>query len=245
MKHYVKVVGSLVCALLLVFTFFPVGTLLAEAEEPEGTGPKVDISVDGKTYENISDKTVVLIKDIDAVVIHILSVNGKSLTNVGTDSGVVDSEGRPVLEVNKDKAGEGVWTVRLCYHDEDDPDTSNHGAGFEIVGMQFKTSADAKIATPDKAAVKNVKAVKKGTSIRISWKTAKGAYYQIQCATSKKALDQAKMVKVAKGKTSYTIKKLKAKKTYYVRIRKVTKYNDTLGNTFEAEGKWKTVKVKL
>ncbi len=245
MRKSVKVFGSFVCAVVLMLAMLPLWPLSAGAQETEGTGPKVDISVDGTTYENISDKTVVIIKDIDTVVIRILSVNGKVLTNVGTDSGVLDSEGRPVLEVNKNKAGDGVWTVRLCYHDEDDPDTNNHGAGFEIVGMQFKTSADAKIATPSKAALKKVKAIGKASAIQITWKKADATYYQIQYAPSKSGLSKGKTIKVGKGKTSYIIKGLKGKKTYYLRIRRVTKYNDTLGNSLTVNGKWTTVKATV
>ena len=49
------------------------------------------------------------------------------------------------------------------------------------------------------------------------WKQVK--MVQIQCATDKKFEHIVKTINVAKKKTNYTIKGLKRKKTYYIRVR--------------------------
>lgn len=71
---------------------------------------------------------------------------------------------------------------------------------------------------PSKPTLKKVTAAKK--AVKVSWKQAKYVDgYQIQYATAK-SFKKAKTTTVKKYKTtSKTIKKLKAKKTYYVRIR--------------------------
>lgn len=80
------------------------------------------------------------------------------------------------------------------------------------------TSSSKKKVTVAK--VKSLKlASKKKKQLKVSWKKASGiSGYQIQYST-KKNFKSAKTVVVKKTKTSYTIKKLKSKKKYYVRIR--------------------------
>lgn len=81
-------------------------------------------------------------------------------------------------------------------------------------------------------------------SFTVKWKKASGVSgYQIQYALNKNLSKGRKTVKVAKGTTvSKTIKKLKGKKTYYVRVRS---YKTVSGKTYYS--KWsgiKTVKTK-
>lgn len=60
----------------------------------------------------------------------------------------------------------------------------------------------------------------------VTWKKTKGIDgYEIQLSTSKKFKKIAKKAKVSSSKTSATIKKLKKKTTYYVRIRTYKKVN--------------------
>ena len=61
--------------------------------------------------------------------------------------------------------------------------------------------------------------------------------YQVQIATNKKMPKGKKTVKVSKDKTSCTIKKLKSKRTYYVRIRSYKKVD---GKIYYS--KWSAVK---
>ena len=71
----------------------------------------------------------------------------------------------------------------------------------------------------DKTKISKLKKAKK--KITISWKKiSKATGYQIQVATDKKFTKNKKSVTISKNKTiSKTIKKLKSKKKYYVRIR--------------------------
>lgn len=76
-------------------------------------------------------------------------------------------------------------------------------------------------------------------------KTIKG--YQIQLATDKKFKKNKKTVTISKQKTTKTtVKKLKAKKKYYVRIRtyKNVKYQGKTIKVYSSWSKVKTVKTK-
>lgn len=95
-------------------------------------------------------------------------------------------------------------------------------------------------AKPAKCTIKSAKAKKK--SVKVTWKKTTGSGYQIYCST-KKNFAGAKKVTVKKiSKTSAAIKKLKSKKTYYIKIRAYT----TVGKTpvYGAWSKVKRVKVK-
>lgn len=76
----------------------------------------------------------------------------------------------------------------------------------------------AKVKGPKSTTVKKIKSIKK--KLKVSWKKVKSANgYQIQYSTSKK-FKKSKKITIKKAKTtSKTIKKLKSKKKYYVRIR--------------------------
>ena len=75
------------------------------------------------------------------------------------------------------------------------------------------------VSKPKSAKIKKVKAAKKAVSVE--WKKVSGVKgYQVQVATDKKFKKNKKTATVKKQKTTkVTIKKLKAKKKYYVRIR--------------------------
>ena len=90
--------------------------------------------------------------------------------------------------------------------------------------------------------IKSLKKAKK--SLKVTWKKVKGVKgYQIQYSTSKK-FKGARKVTIKKAKiTSRTIKKLKSKKKYYVRIRTyITARNK--GKTVRIYSKWSKVKMK-
>lgn len=100
-----------------------------------------------------------------------------------------------------------------------------------------------KPTTPIKVTVKKttLKSAKnaKGKKIVVKWKkNTAGNGYQIQYSTSKKFAKGNKTKTISKNKTtSYTIKKLKKKKTYYVRIRT---YKKVSGKTYYSG--WSSVK---
>ncbi len=80
---------------------------------------------------------------------------------------------------------------------------------------------------------------KKGRKLVVRWNTVKGAKgYQLQYALNKKF---KKKKSVQTKKTKYTIKKLKKKKTYYIRVRAYK-----MNGKKKVYGKWSTVKkVKI
>lgn len=98
------------------------------------------------------------------------------------------------------------------------------------------------VAKPKSAKFKKVKAARK--AIAVEWKKVSGVKgYQIQVATDKKFKKNKKTVTVKKQKTTkVTIKKLKAKKKYYVRMRT---YKTVKGKkVYSSWSKVKTVKTK-
>lgn len=100
---------------------------------------------------------------------------------------------------------------------------------------QTTTSA----SKPAKTKVQKISAGKK--SITAQWKKVAGiSAYQVQIATNKKFSKNKKTFKVSKKSTKVKIKKLKAKKVYYVRVRSYK-----IKNGKKVYSKWSTVrKVK-
>ena len=82
---------------------------------------------------------------------------------------------------------------------------------------------------------------------KVTWKKVSGvAGYQIQYSTDKKFKKNNKTVTAKKSSTSATVKKLKSKKTYYVRVRtyKTTKVNGKTTKVYSSWSKVKSVKTK-
>lgn len=112
------------------------------------------------------------------------------------------------------------------------------------------TSAPATQTTAQPAAPKNNKKVKVASakagkkSVKVTWKKVKGIKgYQIQYSTNKKFKKGNKTITVKSAKsTSATIKKLKSKKKYYVRMRTYKVVNGK--KVYSAWSKAKSVKVK-
>ncbi len=100
-------------------------------------------------------------------------------------------------------------------------------------------TAKPQSATPAKTKVQKISAGKK--SITAQWKKVAGvSAYQVQIATNKKFSKNKKTFKVSKKSTKVKIKKLKAKKVYYVRVRSYKTVNGK-----KTYSKWSTVrKVK-
>ena len=95
---------------------------------------------------------------------------------------------------------------------------------------------------PKKLKVKILKAGKK--AIYLKWSKASKVCegYQVEYSTNKKFKNSKKTVKVSKKKTSVTIKKLKSKKVYYVRVRA---YKKVKGKMYcSLWSKTKKIKVK-
>ncbi len=106
------------------------------------------------------------------------------------------------------------------------------------------TATTTATATQKPATVKVSKTTAKKNGVVVTWKTAKDVTgYEIQLATDKKFKKNKKTVKVNKKNASKkTVKKLKSKKKYYVRVRSYK-----IVNGKKVYGKWskiKTVKTK-
>ena len=98
------------------------------------------------------------------------------------------------------------------------------------------------ISKPKSASIKKVKGAKK--AILVTWKKVSGVNgYEIQVATDKKFKKNKKTVTIKKQKTTKTtIKKLKAKKKYYVRVRTYKMVNGK--KVYSSWSKAKSVKTK-
>lgn len=102
-----------------------------------------------------------------------------------------------------------------------------------------KTTAakKSKKVTVKRPSIRKIKRSKK-KQLTVYWKKDKTVSgYQIQYAANKKMTKGKKTVKVSKKKTSYTIKKLKSKRIYYVRMRSYKKMG---GKTYYS--KWSQIK---
>ena len=95
---------------------------------------------------------------------------------------------------------------------------------------------------PKSASIKKVKGAKK--AILVTWKKVSGVNgYEIQVATNKKFKKNKKTVTIKKQKTTKTtVKKLKAKKKYYVRVRTYKIVNGK--KVYSSWSKVKSVKTK-
>ena len=104
------------------------------------------------------------------------------------------------------------------------------------------SATSAQVQKPNKTSVKKSKA-KKG-SVELTWSKTKGVKgYEIQLATDKKFKKNKKTVTINKQKaTKTTVKKLKAKKKYYVRIRTYKTVNGK--KVYSSWSKVKSVKTK-
>lgn len=106
----------------------------------------------------------------------------------------------------------------------------------KIIGAQKKIN---KLSKPSATKLIKVTGAKKKISVKFK-KVKNISGYQLQIATKKSMKKGLKSYKIKASKTAYTIKKLKKKTNYYVRIRTYETINSSTGYS-----KWsKVVKVK-
>lgn len=180
-------------------------------------------------------------------------LNGKHLIATDTEENLSNDElslsigaggGFPNRIIKPKKAGTLTITGTIY----------RNGQFFRDVRQTYKVEGNTPSPTPvnkptkpakvtvKKTTLKSVKNAK-GKKLVVKWKkNTAGNGYQIQYSTSKKFAKGNKTKTISKNKTtSYTIKKLKKKKTYYVRIRT---YKKVSGKTYYSE--WSSVKkVKI
>ena len=100
------------------------------------------------------------------------------------------------------------------------------------------------IEPPTVSKVRSFKITPNKKSLKLKWKKVSGIKrYELQYSL-KKNFANAKKISISKSKTSYTIKKLKSKKKYYVRIRAVKTYKDAGYVTQTVYGTWVTKSKK-
>ena len=104
------------------------------------------------------------------------------------------------------------------------------------------TTAKSTVSKPKKTSIKKLKKGKK--SITILWAKSAGVKgYQIQLATDKKFKKNKKIITIKKQKTTKkTVKKLKSKKKYFVRVRTYKTVNGK--KVYSSWSKIKSVKTK-
>ena len=163
----------------------------------------------------------------------------------GIDNGDDVSSGRiaarPALHLNLSSS---LWTAAGKVTAENDgvspspsvtPSTTpSPENNVNTITTPSTNTSQKKVLAPAKVSLKSAKN-KKGKKAVVTWKKISGAKgYKIQYATNKK-FKKARSKTTAK--TSYTIKKLKKKKTYYIRVRAYT-----LDGKEKVYGKWSNVK---
>lgn len=154
-----------------------------------------------------------------------LKAKGKgSVTYTSSDKKVV-TVGKKTGKVNIKGCGKAVITVKAAGN-------SNYKSGTKKIAV---------VIAPKKQAITSLKSTSKNT-VTVKWKKdSKADGYQIQYGTNRK-FKGAKTVKAKKSKTSVVLKKLKAKKRYYVRVRAYK--SSSKGKVYGAYSKVKSVLVK-
>lgn len=100
------------------------------------------------------------------------------------------------------------------------------------------------VKKPTVSKVKSFKVKANKNEFKFSWKKLSGvAGYQIQVSTKKNFKD-AKTKSVSKSKKTYTAKKLKANRKYYIRIRAFKKYKNAYGQVEKVYGNWVRISKK-
>ena len=223
----------------LVSLFTPVP---AFAETEDAT--VLVIRIGDQIYENVTNGSSIIGDfDLNDLEFWVESVNGNKLENVGSKSTAKDSQGRNPLEIAS-VPGDGRVAVTLIYHAADDPVAANQAYGFSVAGIVFANSEGGLATVPKVGKVSGLKATAQSKALKLTWKKSSSiSGYEIQYSTSKN-FASAKTFKISKSKTSYTIKKLKGSKKYYVRIRAYKNYTDELGQKVTAEGKWSSAVSK-
>lgn len=97
---------------------------------------------------------------------------------------------------------------------------------------------------PVVAKIRSLKAKPGKKRLTVTWKTVSGVDgYQIQVGM-KKNFKGAKKFSLRASKKKYVVKKLKARKKYYIRIRAFKYYTDASNTRQTAYGKWKKLRKK-
>ncbi len=110
-----------------------------------------------------------------------------------------------------------------------------------VCNKVLKETTIPRIPKPKSTSIKTLKASKKAMTVTVK-KVSKVNGYQAQYSTDKKLMKSVKSATIKSSKTSISIKKLKSKNTYYVRVRTYKMINGK--KIYSNWSKVKKVKVK-
>lgn len=232
----------------------PTVTLSQRSYPYDGTAktPAVAVSVKGEQLQEGMDYRVSYENNVNPgqAVVVIQGINrcsGEYRVTFSIEKETVQSEAENVKTTVQTSTGSSATTSSMAGSSAElSADTGNERkaeAAIEKNTSGKETSAGtAKKVTVKQPKIQKIKRSKK-KQLTVYWKKDKTVSgYQIQIATNKKMSKGKKTIAVSKKKTSYTVKKLKSKRTYYVRIRS---YKKVKGKIYYS--KWsqiKAVKVK-
>ena len=203
-------------------------------------------------FANCTSLTEVVIPDTVENITMYAFLNCKSLTHLNLpaslktiDMHAFDGAGITTItyagtkaqwqKVKKDLTGNGSFVTATV--------TDSTGTSFTVNGSNTDQNLQTTVKKPAKAAIKKVKKYKyKKNAFTVSWKkVSKARGYQVQIATDKK-FRKNKKTKNSYG-NSYVFSKLKAGKTYYVRVRAYV-YDDDYKKVYGSWSKTKKIKMK-
>lgn len=136
-----------------------------------------------------------------------------------SQTGVVTAQSAGSAVITGQVKGMPKMQISLTFHVTSSPGNAGNTGGTKPQTQPQKSSAQSeKKKAPAKPKLKSVKAGKKKAVVK--WKAQKGVKgYQIYVSRKKnKGYKKVKTIKKAKT-TQWTVKKLKSKKTYYIKIR--------------------------
>ena len=200
------------------------GWYIGNTKVSEGYKPTGDITLVAKWAQRIGEvdkpKTTYTETNTDLVPAEDLLKDIKNNKNITKDQYKVI---KGIIDSHTDNGMVSVSTIKSLIDSSTLPKDTKTKATATVTKSMVK---------PGK--IKNLKVTVKKKKIVVSFKKQKKCTYQVQIST-KKSMKKATTYKICKNKL--TIKKLKSKKTYYVRVRAVS----------GRKGKWtkvKKVKVK-
>ena len=138
--------------------------------------------------------------------------------------------------------------VKKPAQDSVKPGTTKPSTDNKITNTKSQAQKNAENAMKQAKITKLTVKSKAKKKITVTWKkVSKANGYQVQVSTNKKFKKSKIILTKTTSKKKITIKKLKSKKTYYVRVRAYATYKDANGKPQKVYSSWikKTRKVKV
>lgn len=191
--------------------------------------------------------------NLDDLTVTVIHNDGSSrpVTNYTTDANAINmaTPGYNWLTITYTEGSRGKWEDSILITVEQqtvNPGPSNSGSGSGSTAVKPNNNGNAKAGTtakPKKMTLKKVSPGKKGTLTATWKKDTKAKGYQLVVAQNSKFTKGKKSATISNNKaTKKTMKKLKSKKTYYVKVRAYKMSGKT--KVYGAYSKVKKVKVK-